>query len=300
MFVSRTIVDLNSGKRRKLSIKMAAAHPSAAPIHVIQRVWERIAPLRLAEKSWDNVGVIIEAPSPDSSHKQVLLTIDLTTAYVSPSKSKARLIKFSSPDIQSAQVRLAQYPLEASLLRLSAHGISVFTPHTSLDATPDGLNSWLVKPFETNTSSSKPITHSEHIQGFEGAGIGKIVKLTKSLRTSRIVEVVKEHLSLKHVQLATPREDPEINSIAVCAGSGASVLKGVQADLLLTGEMSHHEVLAFVAAGQSLILCNHTNTERPYLSQVLRPRLEDELNAESDSGWEVMVSKVDAEPLRTV
>ena len=30
--------------------------------------------------------------------------------------------------------------------------------------------------------------------------------------------------------------------MAVCAGSGASVLLGVKADLLLTGEMSHHEV----------------------------------------------------------
>ena len=61
-----------------------------------------------------------------------------------------------------------------------------------------------------------------------------------------------------------------------------------------------HEVLAIVAAGQSLILCNHTNTERPYLAQVLRSRLESELNAESDPGWEVLVSKVDADPLRTV
>ena len=35
-------------------------------------------------------------------------------------------------------------PLQASLLRLSARGISVFSPHTSLDATPDGLNTWSV------------------------------------------------------------------------------------------------------------------------------------------------------------
>jgi len=33
-------------------------------------------------------------------------------------------------------------PLQASLLRLSAKGISVFSPHTSLDATPKGINTW--------------------------------------------------------------------------------------------------------------------------------------------------------------
>ncbi len=34
-----------------------AASKQIAPIHVIKRVWERIAPLQLAEKSWDNVGL---------------------------------------------------------------------------------------------------------------------------------------------------------------------------------------------------------------------------------------------------
>lgn len=33
-------------------------------------------------------------------------------------------------------------PLQASLLKLAARGISVFAPHTSLDATPKGINTW--------------------------------------------------------------------------------------------------------------------------------------------------------------
>jgi putative NIF3 family GTP cyclohydrolase 1 type 2 len=33
-------------------------------------------------------------------------------------------------------------PIQASLLKLSARGISVFSPHTSLDATPKGINTW--------------------------------------------------------------------------------------------------------------------------------------------------------------
>ena len=36
--------------------------------------------------------------------------------------------------------------------------------------------------------------------------------------------------------------DSPVRTVAVCAGSGGSVLAGQQADLLLTGEMSHHEV----------------------------------------------------------
>ena len=36
-------------------------------------------------------------------------------------------------------------------------------------------------------------------------------------------------------------------------------------DVLLTGEMSHHEVLAANAEGKHVILSDHSNTERGYL-----------------------------------
>lgn len=115
------------------------------------------------------------------------------------------------------------------------------------------------------------------------------------------------------------------------------MLKGVHADCLVTGEMSHvspesdrrnrnptstladvseqHEVLAAVASGQTVILTNHSNSERPYLSKILRPWLQDELNknvkeldqldpSQEDitsvkGEWEVLSSKVDRDPLRT-
>lgn len=55
-----------------------------------------------------------------------------------------------------------------------------------------------MKPFDHLASSSIPITHSTQIEGFEGAGIGKIVQLKEGMKTSKIVEMVKEHLVLEH------------------------------------------------------------------------------------------------------
>ena len=49
-----------------------------------------------------------------------------------------------------------------------------------------------------------------------------------------------------------------------------------------------------------MILTNHTNSERPYLTQVLQSWLQTELNTEEEEGWEVIVSQTDADPLRTV
>ena len=79
----------------------------------------------------------------------------------------------------------------------------------------------------------------------------------------------------------------------MCAGSGASVLAGCQADLWITGEMSHHEVLDAVHAGTSVILCEHSNTERGYLKMFAK-----KLTGMLDNHVEVVVSEKDTDPLK--
>ena len=83
--------------------------------------------------------------------------------------------------------------------------------------------------------------------------------------------------------------------MAVCAGSGAGVLKGVKADLLLTGELSHHEVLDAVHKGSHVILARHSNSERGYLKH-LKAKVETALGP----SVEVFVSSVDKDPLVVV
>ena len=70
------------------------------------------------------------------------------------------------------------------------------------------------------------------------------------------------------------------------------MLSGVEADAYLTGEMRHHDVLDAKACGTSVILCEHTNTERGYL-RIFRARLARALGR----GVEVRVSRTDREPL---
>lgn len=60
------------------------------------------------------------------------------------------------------------------------------------------------------------------------------------------------------VRVAEASKDHVIQTVAICAGSGSSVLNPVKADLFLTGEMGHHDVLAAVAQGTSVILCMYT------------------------------------------
>lgn len=129
---------------------------------------------------------------------------------------------------------------------------------------------------------------------------GKLLTLHQPVPLSKVVQRIKEHLKLKHVRLARPfgveEDDPVIKTAAACAGSGGSVLAGVQADLLLTGEMSHHQVLEAVGRGSAVILCEHTNTERGFLQGAYKELLEHVL----DGKVQVSIAAADRDPLETV
>lgn len=97
-------------------------------------------------------------------------------------------------------------PLQASLLRLSAKGISVFSPHTSLDATPNGINTFLIQPFVqyAKDGTSEVISPpGEKVKGFEDAGMGRRVHLGQGLEVAEVVRMVKDHLSVEHGQSPT-------------------------------------------------------------------------------------------------
>ena len=129
-------------------------------------------------------------------------------------------------------------------------------------------------------------------------GQGRILELAKPATIEAMLRRVKKHLGLKRVRVATAAghaAGDEIRTVALCAGAGGSVLSGVAADLYLTGEMRHHDVLEAREAGTSVILCDHTNTERGFL-EVFRAQLA----ALLDDAVEVKISEQDADPLNVV
>ncbi|NWS71029.1 NIF3L protein, partial [Crotophaga sulcirostris] len=127
-------------------------------------------------------------------------------------------------------------------------------------------------------------------------GMGRLCTLSEPVPLSDIIERIKSHLKLRHVRLAVGMgktlESP-VKKAALCAGSGSSVLKGMDADLYLTGEMSHHDVLDAVAKGISVVLCEHSNTERGFLSE-----LRDMLAIHLQNKINIIVSEKDRDPFQ--
>ncbi|MEQ2298229.1 hypothetical protein AMECASPLE_003103 [Ameca splendens] len=131
-----------------------------------------------------------------------------------------------------------------------------------------------------------------------GHGQGRLCVLEHPVTVATAVQKMKSHLGLVNLRLALGAGrtlESSVCTAAVCAGSGASVLSGVKADLFITGEMSHHEVLDAVAKGTSVILSDHSNSERGFLA-VFRERLTVRL----PDAVTVALSKADRDPLEVV
>lgn len=69
------------------------------------------------------------------------------------------------------------------------------------------------------------------------------------------------------------------------------MLNNVSADLYITGEMSHHDLLDVRHKGTSAILCEHSNSERGYLVHLVKQLIPDL------PGVSLVVSKVDKDPV---
>ncbi|KAH7914566.1 NGG1p interacting factor 3 [Hygrophoropsis aurantiaca] len=278
---------------------------------VVCKAFERIAPLRLAEK-WDKVSRLLESPFQRANANRVLLTIDLTPDVLAEAlRTPTAFIVSYHPSIFSPLPSLTlSTPLQASLLSLAVNGISLYCPHTSLDSVHGGINDWLARGVK-GESDNGDVSIIGDVKGDNEGGAGRIVTLDRSIDIGELVKRIKNHLQLEQVDVGHPMTPKPIRTVAICAGAGESMLSDIDADVYFTGEMPHHAVLAAVAKGVYVVLCGHTNTERgylPVLAEKLRATFsqltEETVVTESERTelknlqLEVFVSKEDRHPLQ--
>ncbi|OQD84676.1 hypothetical protein PENANT_c012G06057 [Penicillium antarcticum] len=292
----------------------------------------KLYPEALADKSFDNTGLLLEAPF-DQSRKQknsVLLAIDLTTAVADEAIGKqcSVVVAYHPIIFRGLKSLTSADTQQRSLLRLAQHGISVYSPHTAVDTVPDGMADWLCdvvtgsfKPNSTTqavinncrsslyTAPSFPEAPIPSVQaspqgpphtrstihpsppasipeGFESAGAGRLVTFNEAQPLTTLIDNVARGIGLPGgIPIALPQgrsvDDIQIKTVGMCPGSGSGVLlkgSGPIPDLLLTGEMSHHEALAATERGSIVISLSHTNSERGYLRSVMQPKLLQDLD----------------------
>ena len=259
---------------------------------IVIKAMEQIAPLSYADTTWDNVGIMVETPLNKGS-KKVMLTIDFTESVLKESidNEVSVVLSYHPPIFRPLKSLKLSDHKQMLLLTALANGMSIYSPHSALDAAPEGINEWLGSAVP---SGSRVVPEPE--QPYRG----ELISANGNCTIEDVVTSFKTHLKLSHMRLALcPSHDlnTKVNLVALCAGSGSSVVtmnKGCT--LYITGEMSHHEVLAANASGVSVLLSEHTCTERGYLEAKLQPRLSEILGKD----YTVMVSKSDFNPINIV
>lgn len=291
-------------------------------LSALYQAMNQIAPLSMADTSWDNVGIQIQAPQPEkNSGNVILLCEDLRTSVVEEaiSRGDVAIIMTYHPIIFRGLKSLTfDNSQQKSLLRLTAANISVYAAHTSLDASTNGLNDWLARVVSNQQSeivkSDTPINSlppaieplKRTYESHPNAGQGRIVELKEPISVDQLVSNIKSNLQLKNVILGLPQDinpkEPLLTNFAVGAGSAGSIVtKYAKAQAYVTGELSHHEALAAVEKGIVVVTTLHGNSERGYLRQVLANKLEKTLsNVSGSTTLKVVASQTDAEPLAIV
>ncbi|KAI5720615.1 hypothetical protein M8J77_009479 [Diaphorina citri] len=149
------------------------------------------------------------------------------------------------------------------------------------------------RKYDSVTVAKCPVSPSR------STGSGRMVELVKPIPLLYAIKKMKAHLKKLVLRVALPQGKHEneimINSIAVCAGSGGELLRGKKADLYITGEMSHHDVLDATHRGTTVLLLEHSDSERPFL-QTMHTLLQIRLWHYLD--WlKIYVSKADKDPI---
>jgi len=247
-------------------------------------ILEGIAPAGLAEQ-WDNVGLIVG--NPDQQITGLLVALDPTEEVLAEAKELgANTIITHHPLIfHPLKAIYTDQPLGRFLQNALAGKIAVIGCHTNLDQAVNGVNDVLAASLGMVESS--PLAAAEVPGGrpamnedVPAAGFGRLGRLGEPLSGEAFITKLGRALDLSVLRVAgsLPKE---INTIAVCGGSGSELAEQAfaqGAQVYVTGEVKHSTARWAEAVGFCVVDAGHYATENPVVES-LANRLNDIVSA---------------------
>ncbi len=114
------------------------------PMTQIISFLQEFAPLALAA-DWDNVGLILGDPARPVHRLMTCLTLTADVAEEAVQRQAELVVSHHPLLFRPTQKIVATQPEGALLLKLSAHGAAVYSPHTALDNAVGGINDGLAR-----------------------------------------------------------------------------------------------------------------------------------------------------------
>lgn len=225
-------------------------------------------PLNLA-MDWDNSGFLLG--KRDAEIQNILVVLDITNDVLEFAiENKIDLIVSHHPIIFSSIKRITDENLLGNyILKILENNISVIAMHTNFDIAKGGMADIAME--KLSLSNTKPLEVTNIIDG-EELGIGKIGNLKKDLNIDELIAFIKESFDLKSVTVfGRENISGNISKIAISPGSGKGMYKYAlgEADVLITGDITHHDGLDAINDGICIIDATHYGLEHVFIEKIV-------------------------------
>lgn len=224
---------------------------------------------------WDNVGLLVG--SREKEVGRVYVALDATDAAIAEAaEQNADMILTHHPMIFKGLKKVNEQDfIGRRVIALIRHDIACYAMHTNFDVA--GMAELAAERMKlTDTCVLQQTGETE-----EGpVGIGRVGSLPRPLTLAECVLQTKEAFEVDTVkvfgftQQSCGSKEP-ITRIALCPGSGKSVIGDAlraKAQVLITGDIDHHEGIDAAAQGMAIIDAGHYGMEKlfiPYMKQFL-------------------------------
>lgn len=233
---------------------------------------ESLSPAAFAE-DWDNIGLL--AGRRDREVGTVYIALDATDDVI---EEAVRL---------GADMLLTHHPLIFKKLnrvntddfigrrvyQLIRNDISYFAMHTNFDVM--GMADAAADELALKNREVLNVTFEDDISK---EGCGRVGTLRERMSVADLAELVKQKFHVPNVRVFGDLGDI-VEVAAVMPGSGGSFIKdaiNAGADVMITGDIDHHEGIDAVAQGLAVIDAGHYGIEKlfiPYMEEFIRREL---------------------------
>ncbi|MBO4374008.1 MAG: Nif3-like dinuclear metal center hexameric protein [Lachnospiraceae bacterium] len=207
---------------------------------------------------WDNSGLIVGDEKSDI--KKVLIAVDATDEVIDEAvELDADMILVHHPIIFKGIKKVNSSDFTGRrVMKLIKNGIACFAMHTNFDISCMGDEA----AERLGLDESEVLQYTDETRGF-----GRIGLLPCAMLIAELSDLVKKEFDLEYVKVFGDSTDA-VRKIAIMPGSGASAISDAincGAEVLITGDIDHHEGTDAALQGLIIMDAGHFGIEKIFI-----------------------------------
>lgn len=214
---------------------------------------------------WDNVG--LQVGRNDKEVKKIYIALDATDEVIEDAITQnADLLITHHPMIFTPLRKITtEHFIGNRVVQLLQHDISYYAMHTNYDIL--GMAD-LAAGIMGISEESEILEVTSELQNPEG--IGRVGQLERTMTLASCCQKVKERFGILNVKVFGDLRTT-VQRAAIVPGSGKSMIQAALkkgADVLITGDIDHHEGIDGVAQGLCIIDAGHYGIEHIFVEDI--------------------------------